>query len=129
MGNCCSSEEAVGSARSDGSGGGGGGQASPSSSSSSSSRYYSAPAPTFSSGGRLGGDAVVAQLAPRDAAAMAAEARAAAAKPREDRLRREDLVGKLLEAHRRKGLSPPLNLASLPLAQLAAMNEQMGLRR
>ena len=55
--------------------------------------------------------------------------RAAAAKPREDRLKREDLVGKLLEAHRRKGLSPPLNLASLPLAQLAAMNEQMGLRR
>ncbi len=125
MGNCCSGEEAVGSARSDGSGaggaaGGGGG---------ASSRYFAAPAPTFSSGGRLGGDAVVAQLAPRDAAAMAAEARAAAARPREDRLRREDLVGKLLEAHRRKGLSPPLNLASLPLAQLAQMNEQMGLRR
>ena len=59
---------------------------------------------------------------------MAAEARSAAQKPREDRLKREDLVGKLLEAHRRKGLSPPLNLASLPLPQLSAMLEQMSVR-
>ena len=93
------------------------------------SSYYAAPSPrAVSSGGRLGGDAVVAQVGPRAAAAMAAEARAAAQKPREDRLKREDLVGKLLEAHRRRGLSPPLNLASLPLPQLVAMNEQLGLR-
>jgi hypothetical protein len=128
MGNCCSFADAEDPASS----------RSGSGSSAGSAARYNAPAVpgaaavsprAFSSGGRLGGDEVVAQLAPRDAAAMAAEARAAAAKPREDRLKREDLVGKLLEAHRRKGLSPPLNLASLPLAQLAAMNEQMGLRR
>jgi len=101
------------------------------------SSYYAAPAVpgaalasprAVSSGGRLGGDTVVAQVGPRAAAAMAAEARSAAQKPREDRLKREDLVGKLLEAHRRKGLSPPLNLASLPLPQLSSMLEQMSVR-
>ena len=120
MGNCCS------------------GDASPSSASPSASSYYAAPAVpgaasslsprAVSSGGRLGGDTVVAQVGPRAAAAMAAEARSAAQKPREDRLRREDLVGKLLEAHRRKGLAPPLNLASLPLPQLASMLEQLSMR-
>ena len=103
---------------------------------------YQAPSPRFNSvtssgtnpgsvasGGRLGGDTVVASLGPRTAAALAAEARAAARAPQEDRLRREDLIGKIHEASRRRGKEVPLSLGSWPLAQLAAHYESLSAAR
>ncbi len=80
---------------------------------------------SYSSGSRLGGDEIVASLGPRTAAAMAAEARAAARAPMEDKLRKEDLLGKLTEIYKRKRIDVPFGLPSLSVQQLLQKLEEM----
>jgi len=121
MGQCCSTPTAAATA----------------SSPSSDSPYYAQQSPRnnynssrgtssgSSSGSRLGGDDVVASLGPRTAAAMAAEARAAARAPMEDKLRKEDLLGKLTEIYKRKRMDIPFGLPSLSIPQLVAKLEEM----
>lgn len=121
MGNCCSTPTAAAAG----------------SPSSSDSPYYAQQSPrnnntsrgtnasSYSSGSRLGGDEVVASLGPRTAAAMAAEARAAARAPMEDKLRKEDLLGKLTEIYKRKRMDIPFGLPSLSIPQLVAKLEEI----
>ncbi len=71
-----------------------------------------------SEGNRLGGGDTY--LSPREAAAAAAERRAANNAPAEGRMK-EELLGKLREAYARKGQAAPIGLASLSVEKLQAL--------
>ena len=64
----------------------------------------------------LGGTDTAPLLSPREAAAAAAMARAAA--PRSEAVVKAELVGRLREVFQRRGVVPPFGLAAMPLAKL-----------
>jgi hypothetical protein len=74
-----------------------------------------------STGGRLGGDATTASgLAPREAAAAAAEARykQSAGSEVDAKRRKDELIGRIAEAYTRRGEQAPMGLRTMDLEQL-----------
>lgn len=75
-----------------------------------------------STGHRLGGDdGALAGLSAREAAALAAQARADAQKPEADKRRKDELIGKISAAYARRGEVVPIGLPMLPLERLVAL--------
>lgn len=75
-----------------------------------------------SGGGKVGG-AHDPSVDSRLAAARAAEARAAASAPAAEFAARQELIGRITEQYRRKGVAAPFGLGSYPTAKLKQMYE------